>query len=302
MPGLDARTPAPGCTVAEALRELAGRFGVAGVPAPRTDARLLVSAAAELTRADLLAHPERRLGAEALARLGEFARRREAREPVSRILGFREFWGRPFRLSPATLDPRPDTETLIEAALAVLTKAGWRDRALRILDIGTGSGCLLVTLLAELTCATGLGTDVSAGALAMAAENARASGVADRARFALARSLLGQEASFDLVVCNPPYIPSAAIEALAPEVRDFDPRGALDGGSDGLDIYRELAPELRRVAPRGCAIFEVGAGQAREVAGILRERAGIGEEPQIWRDLGGHERCVAAWIQSPRLY
>lgn len=285
-------------SVGEAVKGLAARFAAAGVPAPRTDARLLVAAAARLTRADLLAHPERELSADASARLHEFALRRERREPVSRILGTREFWGRPFRLSPATLDPRPDSETLIEAALALVDEAGWRDRAIRILDVGTGSGCLLVTLLAELPGATGLGTDVSADALATAAENARTRGVGERARFEVARSQAGQAGLFDLVVCNPPYIPTAEIEMLAPEVRDFDPRGALDGGADGLDIYRELAPELRRVAPGGLALFEVGAGQADKVAAILSACAGIVTPLRLWRDLGGHDRCVAVRIQS----
>jgi release factor glutamine methyltransferase len=298
MPEPEAIAAARGHSVGEAVRRLSARFAAAGVPAPRTDARLLVAAAAGLTRADLLAHPERELSVDVSARLHQFARRRERREPVSRILGIREFWGRPFRLSPATLDPRPDSETLIEAALALLEEAGWRDRPLRVLDIGTGSGCLLLTLLAELPAATGLGTDISPDALATAAENARALGISERARFELARSLIGQAGAFDLVVCNPPYVPSADIDALAPEVRDYDPPAALDGGADGLDIYRELAPDLRRVAPGGFALFEVGAGQADMVAGILRACTGIDEPPRVRRDLGGHDRCVAVRIQS----
>jgi release factor glutamine methyltransferase len=296
MPGPEASAVAPWCSVGEAVQGLAACFAAAGVPAPRTDARLLVAAAAGLTRADLLARPERALTAETSARLREFARRRERREPVSRMLGTREFWGRPFRLSPATLDPRPDSETLIEAALQVVAQGGARDRELRILDIGTGSGCLLLTLLAELPGATGLGTDIGAEALAVAADNARALGVGQRVRFELARSLAGPTGPFDLVVCNPPYVPSAEIATLAPEVRDFDPRAALDGGPDGLDIYRELAPGLPRLAPGGVALFEVGAGQAGEVTQILRARAGFVEPPRIWRDLGGHERCVAVRI------
>lgn len=295
MPEADAVTKR--LTLGEAVQRTAARLMAVGVPAPRTDARILVVAATGATRADILAHPERVLSSEACARLEGFVQRRTKREPVSRILGTREFWGRPFRLSPATLDPRPDSETLIEAALALVDEAGWRGRALRILDIGTGSGCLLVTLLAELPHATGLGTDVSAEALFVAKENARALGVEPRARFEAARSLAGQAGPFDLVVCNPPYIPSGELAALAPEVRVYDPPAALDGGLDGLDMYRELAPGLQRIAAGGFALFEMGAGQSDAVAQILQGQAALAGRPRMWPDLSGRDRCVAVRLQ-----
>jgi release factor glutamine methyltransferase len=213
---------------------------------------------------------------------------------VARILGQREFFGRMFAIDPTTLDPRPDTETVIEAALAIADEEGWHRRPIRILDIGTGSGCLLLTLIAELPLATGLGTDISAGALKLAAENAARLGVADRVRFAAQRSLEGFDGPFDLMVSNPPYIPSGEIAGLEPEVRDFDPRTALDGGADGLTIYRELAQGCWRIVPDGWVILEVGAGQSGPVSRLfleaLKEHA---SPPRIRSDLGGHDRCVA---------
>jgi release factor glutamine methyltransferase len=221
-------------------------------------------------------------------------------EPVSRILGVRGFYGRTFRISPATLDPRPCTETVIEAALEIADREGWRERPIRILDVGTGSGALLVTLLAELPSATGIGTDISDGALAAARENARGLGVASRAAF-LNRSILeGVDGTFDLLVSNPPYIPTGDIAALEPEVRDFDPAGALDGGVDGLDFYRALAAGLAGRVPAGWALVEVGAGQAAAVESIFRGAAdGDAAAPEIrlWKDLGQHTRCVAVRTQ-----
>ncbi len=222
-----------------------------------------------------------------------------AREPVSRILGRRAFFGREFSVGRATLDPRPCSETLIEAALALADQEGWRTRPIHILDAGTGSGCLLLTLLAEMELAHGVGTDISAGALAVAAENADRLGLSERAEFAEARYLGGTRGTFELVVSNPPYIPTRDIEGLEPEVRNHEPRTALDGGADGLDAYREIAAGLPRVVPRGWALFEVGAGQADAVVDILRRELGRhGGEVRQWTDLGGHRRCVAIQTQS----
>jgi release factor glutamine methyltransferase len=219
---------------------------------------------------------------------------------VSRILGERGFYGRTFRITSATLDPRPCTETVIEAALAIAAREGWRERPIRILDIGTGSGALLLTLLAELPLARGVGTDISTDALSAAQANAAYLGVASRALFLNRRSLDGIagdgiEGTFDLMVSNPPYIPSGDIAALDPDVRDYDPLGALDGGEDGLEIYRELAAGFVQLVPKGWVLLEVGAGQAEAVERIFREVAGEGclGEVSLWQDLGQHTRCVA---------
>jgi release factor glutamine methyltransferase len=225
--------------------------------------------------------------------------RRTAREPVSRILGVREFYGRRFKLSPATLDPRSDSETLIEAALAIAKREGWGEKPVRILDIGTGTGCLLLTLLAELPLASGLGTDVSEAALAMAAENACSLGLAGRATFARHDALDGIAEPFDLVLSNPPYIARGDIPGLDPEVREYDPLAALDGGADGLDVYRKIAGKLEGVA-RGWVVLEVGMGQADAVALVLHQAFVKTRHAEVCRyaDLGGHTRCVALRLQS----
>lgn len=223
--------------------------------------------------------------------------RRLRHEPLSRIEGERAFYGRPFTITPATLDPRPDSETIIDAVKDLVRDEGWFGRPLRILDIGTGSGCLLVTLLAELEGATGTGTDIDPAALDAARSNALRHGVAARAEWIVARSLQGIRGPFDLVVSNPPYIRSSDIALLDPEVRDFDPHGALDGGVDGLAVYREIAQGLVGVVPRGWVIVEAGAGQAGDIAAVLRDGAGKRAEIRLWKDLGGHTRCVAARTQ-----
>lgn len=289
LAGLDTR---------EAIALLARQLGDAGVEGPARDARLLLLAALGISSADLMRAPERRLSEGEARRLTEYADRRAAREPVSRILGERGFYGRTFCVTPATLDPRPCTETVVEAALEIADREGWRTRPIRILDVGTGSGALLVTLLAELPLATGLGTDISDGALDAARENAERLGVASRASFLNRRSLESVEGPFDLLVSNPPYIPSGDIAGLDPEVRAFDPLGALDGGRDGLAIYRELASGLAGLVPRGWALVEVGAGQAGDVEALFRE--GLGRAvaaTRLWSDLGQHTRCVAVRIQ-----
>jgi release factor glutamine methyltransferase len=282
----------------EVVRGAARALAAAGVETPERDARLLAGAATGFEAAELIARPDRPVDEGARSRLAELVRRRCAREPVSRILGAREFFGRSFALSPATLDPRPDSETLIETALAFVDENGWRTKPLRILDVGTGTGCLLVTLLAELAHASGLGTDVNEEALEVATANARRHGVAERAQFLRRSGLEGVDGPFDLLVCNPPYIASREIAGLAPEVRDFDPPGALDGGPDGLHLFREMIPGLTRVIPCGYVVFEVGAGQADCVAQMLQTIEGARQETiRRRKDLGGHSRCVAMEIQ-----
>jgi release factor glutamine methyltransferase len=220
--------------------------------------------------------------------------RRVKREPMAYMLGEREFWGLPFKVTPAVLVPRPDSETLIEAVLALMPD---RQRPWRILDLGVGSGCLLLTLLREYPQATGIGLDASPEALAIAAENAAALVVADRASLTsgdwrLPGGLAAAGGPFDLVVSNPPYIASGAIDRLMPEVARFEPRLALDGGADGLDAYRAIAAAApRSITQGGYLVVEVGEGQAPEIARIF-EQAGLRPAGR-WRDLGGIDRVVA---------
>lgn len=285
-------------TVTAAVTQATRALADAGVETPARDARLLVSAAAGIDSAALIARPDRELTEEECRRLDELTARRARREPVARILGSRAFYGREFKLSPATLDPRPDTETLIEEALVLADENGWRERPIRILDIGTGSGCLLVTLLAELPQSRGVGTDISADALEIAAANAHRHGVGERARFELRDGLQDVSGPFDLVVSNPPYIATAEIGSLAPEVAAFDPRAALDGGPDGLDVYRQIIPALAQVISCGWVVLEVGAGQSQAVAEMLRETAAgqKGGRIRLQQDLGGHVRSVSLEI------
>ncbi len=273
-------------------------LAAAGIEEAGRDARLLVAAATGWATADIISHPERAVAATARARLAAMLARRAAHEPVSRILGEREFYGRRFALSAATLDPRPDSETLIEAVLAIAGREGWSEKAIRILDIGTGTGCLLLTLLAELPNATGLGTDISREALATAAANGGELGLADRATFELHDVLDGVAGPFDLVISNPPYIASGDIAGLSSEVRDFDPRAALDGGADGLDIYRRISAGLGPVLT-GWVVLEVGVGQADAVALLLQQAFVKTRKAELSRhcDLGGHVRCVALRLQ-----
>jgi release factor glutamine methyltransferase len=285
-------------TVADALGAVADRLRAAGVSEPRRDARLLVAHALQVAPEWCLTYPETQLSGGELAAIDALAARRARREPVARILGAREFWGRTFKVTPAVLDPRPDSETLIEAALAIAAQEGWRERPIRILDIGTGSGALLLTLLCELPLATGLGTDICSDALAVARSNAHLMGVIKRAEWAQASLLSNVSGRFNLVVSNPPYIATDDIKRLEPEVRDHDPSLALDGGLDGLDAYRGIAVRVGRIAPGGWLLLEIGAGQEEQVvstlvaAGVVLRRSAV----QRHEDLAGKTRVLGARI------
>ena len=276
-------------TTLRSLRRAAeARLREAGVDTPELDARLLVEHALSLTRNDLFTKADSPILDADAARLRALIERRAAHEPVGRILGHREFWTLDLALNADTLEPRPDTETLVEAVLKAVP-----DRAapLRLLDLGTGTGCILLALLAELPNASGLGVDLSPNAVAAAAANAERNGLGGRARFQTGNWADGLSERFDIVVSNPPYIPSADIAALAPEVREHDPLRALDGGADGLDAYRIIAAQLPGLlVPGGTAGLEVGQGQAGDVARFL-DAAGLAPGG-IFKDLGGIERCV----------
>jgi release factor glutamine methyltransferase len=275
-------------TVAAALAEATRRLAAGGIDGARLDARLLLAHALGLTPDEILAHRGARLSAANAAAFECLVGRRLAREPVARIRGRREFWSLEFQLGPDTLDPRPDSETVVEAALALVAD---RQGPRRILDLGTGTGCLLLALLAELPQARGIGVDIAQGALVVAAANARRLGLAGRAGFLCGDWGAGIAGTFDLVVTNPPYVPDADIAGLEPEVRAHDPRRALAGGTDGLAAYRAIAVELPRLlAPGGHGVLEVGAGQAEAVAAVM---AAAGLARQATRsDLAGMARAV----------
>jgi release factor glutamine methyltransferase len=220
------------------------------------------------------------------ARFASFTQRRRKSEPVSRILGNREFYGRSFQVTPDVLDPRADTETLIGAVLGLNGKG-----PLRILDLGTGSGAIAVTLLAELPEATAVASDLSAAALSVAKGNAEALGVAGRVSFVQTNWLEGIDGRFDLIVSNPPYVPLGDIAGLAPDVREFDPPRALDGGPDGLEAYRRIAGDAGgHLAPKGHVILEIGAGQENAVNNLLKAQGFVRESRHF--DLSGHVRCL----------
>ena len=270
----------------------------AGFSEAEREARLLVEHATALTPEQRLLSDARPLTADEAKSLAEALTRRLAHEPLSRIRGERDFYGRTFAITQAVLDPRPETETLVDLVLQWADETGGRDRPLDIIDIGTGSGAILITLLAELPRAAGLGTDVSPDALLVARSNAVRNAVAGRARFELAHALDGIDGPFDILVSNPPYIPSADVLRLEAAVRDYDPALALDGGPDGLRIYRQIAARAGAVVPSGLIALEVGAGQAADVSRILTEnvenRRGT---PWTRADLGGHDRTVALLTQ-----
>ncbi len=281
------------------VRRLSTAFAVAGLETPEIDARFLVQGLLSLDAAALFTSPDNVAGDFAEA-LSAAAARRLAGEPVSRILGQRDFYGRAFKITPDVLDPRPDTETLVDAVLAIAKLKNWHDRPIRIADVGTGSGAILVTLLVELPLASGVGTDVSAAALYVARHNAERHGVASRAVFVQTSALKGVGQPIDLVVSNPPYIVSGEIGGLTLEVRNFDPRLALDGGADGLNTYREIAKDISTITGNIVIMFEVGTGQHADVSGIFEDqcRAVPIGSPELLTDLGGHLRCVALEIHS----
>jgi release factor glutamine methyltransferase len=282
-----------GLTIQAARRALTARFNSNEIESAELDARMLVGAAAGLDLTGVILATGRRLAASETERLEDFARRRLEGEPVARILGEKEFWGLSLQLSPATLVPRPDTETVVELALELLRADDGLDRPLRIADLGTGSGAILLALLSELPRASGFGTDISQAALQTAAANAARAGLAARAAFVACDYASGLSGSFDLIVSNPPYIRSADIGGLAADVRSYDPLAALDGGADGLDAYRLLIPQAARLlAPGAALVVEAGEGQSGDI-GALMMSAGLAPAIAPKADLAGIPRALA---------
>jgi len=288
VPGLKA-----GASIAEALRLMAQFFRLNGIEDADADARILLAHALHLDRAQLLAQSDRLLEAREIDTVLPLAVRRLKREPVARILGRKEFWSLPLGLTPDVLVPRPETETIVEAALDRVLRGGLRLERLRVLDIGTGSGALLLALLKEMPNATGTGTDIDAGALACARANAERHNLAGRCSFVAGDMAAGLAGPFDLIVSNPPYVARGEIPRLEPEVRDYDPKLALDGGEDGLDAYRAIAAAAPRLlAPDGRLIVELGAGQELSVR-TLFTNTGLAIVT-VRNDLSGIPRALVA--------
>lgn len=278
-------------TRVEALKHLGEVFRGVGIETAQRDARLLLLHAAGIEHMDLLRGPRETLGADVAQRLQNYVSQRVTRIPVARILGEWEFWSLPFTLVAESLVPRPDSETVVAAALIALKERRHANDGLRILDLGTGSGCLLISLLHEMKDARGVGVDIVPEAIAIAQHNAERNGVADRASFKAAHWGKGVTGPFDLIVSNPPYIADSIIDTLEPEVRVHDPRLALSGGSDGLEAYRAIAdalPEL--LAPGGIVALEMGSDQAESVPAIYRERGYEIEGP--FADFGARPRAI----------
>jgi release factor glutamine methyltransferase len=288
-----------GQTIEAARRALTARFRTNKMDAAELDARILVGAVSGLDLTGMIASAGRLLTSDQSMRLDDLARRRLAGEPVARLLGHKEFWGLPLKVSAATLVPRPDTEAVVEFALEILRTRPHPQRPWRIADIGTGSGAILLALLSELPQALGFGTDISAAALRTAQANALDLELSDRAVFIACNYAAALSGPLDLIVSNPPYIRSAEIGQLAAEVRDHDPHQALDGGADGLDAYRALIPQAAGLlAPGGALVVEVGHGQSRDIEGLMMAaRLTLGGPAKL--DLAGIHRAVAGLKLPP---
>jgi release factor glutamine methyltransferase len=279
-----------------ARRALADAFRTADLDTPELDARVLVGYALGLDHTTLAADGSRVLDAEASDAIAALATRRLGREPVARIVGHREFWGLPLRVTPATLVPRPETETVVEAALACIDSSGGRARPLNIADLGTGTGALLLALLSELPAARGIGTDISPEALVVARDNAARLGFTARTEFVVSDFGAMLPGGYDLVVSNPPYVASRDIATLAPEAAS-EPRLALDGGRDGLDGYRAVAADAHRLlAPGGHLVFELGFGQQDVVTALIGVQ-GL-ETVSVRSDLSGTPRALSLRVAT----
>ena len=283
-------------TVGQLQREAREKLTSCGVESASLDARLLIQHELGISHEGLIADPARPVTDVDKGAIHASLERRLRHEPVSRIIGLREFFGREFIVTPDVLDPRPDTETLIEQVLAIAQMSA----VSHIADLGTGSGAIIATLLAELPNSSGMATDVSAAALLVAEQNADRLGVGGRVRFVQTSWLDDLDGPFDVIVSNPPYIVTNTIDTLAPDVAHFDPRGALDGGADGLDAYRTIIPQAyQKLKPGGYLCFEVGAGQADDIVDLMASAGFVPghQVEQRRRDLNGHVRVVSAQIR-----
>ncbi|MCB1484453.1 MAG: peptide chain release factor N(5)-glutamine methyltransferase [Hyphomicrobiaceae bacterium] len=283
-----------GPTIDTAYRAMAKAFARAGLETPETDARFLLQGILQRSPTDIVLARDMPLSKEDIDRLEAAARRRLDHEPVSRILGERSFYGRDFIVTPDVLDPRPDTETVVDEVLKLAQASGVPQNQLRIVDVGVGSGAILLTLMAELPEARGVGTDISPRALAVAQRNAERLGMLDRIELVETDMLEGVTGPVHILVSNPPYIPAGDIAGLSRDVREHDPQEALDGGPDGLKFYRKLSNFISKMSGNIAVCVEVGAGQAAEVRSLLLGALQGAGTLESWfsKDLGGHIRCV----------
>lgn len=288
-------------TVRGAVNLLRDQFRAAALFTPELDAKMIVFSACKISPEEYLLDPGRRVNYFETEQIWSGAHRRLRHEPISRILGKREFWGQEFLINRVVLDPRSDTETVVDAALKIVTEEGRREAPLRILDLGTGSGCILLSILGELPNAWGIGTDINSAAVSTAGENARRLGLTSRVAFVCGNWSDAFSGPFDVIVSNPPYIRSSAIRTLEVDVRDYDPAVALDGGNDGLNAYRQIALGCFPDARQGSwIILEAGEGQADDIARLFVDggwTSYVGDI-RVFPDLGGINRVVAIKRQT----
>ncbi len=276
--------------ISETLEESYKILERAGICSYRLDSQLLLAESLKSSREYVIGYPEKELSSESHQIFSSLISRREKREPVSQILGKREFWGMEFKVNRHVLDPRPDSEILIETAIKLFKN---RDKKLKILDVGTGSGCLLFSLLKEFPNAHGVGIDISFEALSVAKDNSVNLGLANRTKLVLTSLTEGIKGKFDLVISNPPYIKSGEIDYLEPEIRYYEPICALSGGIDGLYFYKQLSLNIPYILKSdGYVIFEIGKGQLNQVSEMLKSNNFC--EINYARDYKNIERCVVA--------
>ena len=301
MGGMKTSARTATCTVQEAANALAGKLRQAGFATPELDARLIVCDACGLSREAYFLNSDRRLSCDEAAAIEYSSACRLSHKPVSRIIGKREFWGREFKIGPSVLDPRPDTETLVEAALEILKEEKRHRSSLKILDLGTGSGCILLSLLSELPDAWGVGVDIDHSALQTARENADRLDLSARSAFICGNWCAPFFGPFDLIISNPPYIRGSELTGLSAEVLRHDPVIALDGGVDGLQAYRHIAAGAKRIAQNGTwIVLEAGIGQANEIVQLFKDAGWTGPNQcaRLYQDLASINRVVAIKRQT----
>lgn len=282
----------PPTTLADALDDVEARLREAAIEDPRFESRVLVAHAVDLSVGEVLFHTQRPVTPAEASQIARYTEERSKRKPVSHIFGEKEFWSLTFEVTPDVLTPRPDTETLVETALALVPE---RDQPVSILDLGVGSGCILLSLLTELPQAYGVGVDIDFDACLVAHRNAFRLGLENRSAIIQGDWMSAIGGKFDLVLSNPPYIPTGDIETLEPEVRDYEPRLALSGGRDGIDCYKRILTSVGTViSPGGSLLLEVGSGQAQAVSAMARQNPLF--RVKTAADLGKVDRCVLATV------